>query len=106
MMRTRCPACQTVFRITSEQLRIRQGKVRCGHCRHVFNALDTLETEGHEAGPRRKPPPPRHLKHRPPPSPPACSSWKNARPAPTASPPRPCRRKPPRGSFSTLNRLR
>ncbi|KAA3653043.1 MAG: DUF3426 domain-containing protein, partial [Proteobacteria bacterium] len=45
MMRTRCPACQTLFRISSEQLRARQGMVRCGHCRHTFNALDTLDTE-------------------------------------------------------------
>ena len=44
-MRTRCPACQTLFRISSEQLRARQGMVRCGHCRHTFNALDTLDTE-------------------------------------------------------------
>lgn len=42
MMLTRCPACQTVFRITPEQLKARQGRVRCGECRHVFNALDTL----------------------------------------------------------------
>ena len=39
-MKTRCPDCQTVFRITAEQLAARAGKVRCGHCRKVFNALD------------------------------------------------------------------
>ncbi|HZX32836.1 MAG TPA: DUF3426 domain-containing protein [Rhodocyclaceae bacterium] len=44
-MRTRCPRCQTIFRITSEQLRARAGKVRCGHCQSVFNALETLIEE-------------------------------------------------------------
>ncbi len=41
-MRTRCPECQTVFRVTPEQLKVRAGKVRCGHCQVVFNALDSL----------------------------------------------------------------
>lgn len=44
-MRTRCPGCETVFRITPEQLRARQGKVRCGQCQMVFNALETLIEE-------------------------------------------------------------
>ena len=39
-MRTRCPVCCTVFRVTSEQLRLKAGKVRCGSCQHVFNAFD------------------------------------------------------------------
>lgn len=42
MIVTRCPACQTDFRVKPEQLRARQGKVRCGKCRTVFNALDSL----------------------------------------------------------------
>jgi len=41
-MLTRCPRCQTTFRVTPEQLKARQGKVRCGECQEVFNALDTL----------------------------------------------------------------
>lgn len=44
-MRTRCPACQTAFRVTDEQLGVRDGKVRCGHCNHVFNAIDTLDAD-------------------------------------------------------------
>lgn len=44
-MRTRCPQCDTIFRITPEQLRFRAGKVRCGHCQAVFNALETLIEE-------------------------------------------------------------
>ena len=37
---TRCPGCATVFRITAEQLAFREGQVRCGHCRAVFDAND------------------------------------------------------------------
>lgn len=43
MMLTRCPRCSTAFRVTPEQLKARAGKVRCGHCNGVFNALETLE---------------------------------------------------------------
>ena len=34
---TRCPGCATVFRVTSEQLAMRAGQVRCGHCKKVFD---------------------------------------------------------------------
>ena len=44
-MKTRCPNCQTSFRITPEQLKARVGKVRCGQCQTVFNALDSLLDE-------------------------------------------------------------
>lgn len=44
-MKTRCPACQTSFRVTPEQLKARAGKVRCGQCQSVFNALDGLLDE-------------------------------------------------------------
>lgn len=37
-MYTRCPQCQTVFRITAAQLKARDGRVRCGRCQHVFGA--------------------------------------------------------------------
>ena len=39
---TRCSHCQTVFRITPEQLRAHGGRVRCGRCLQVFNGLETL----------------------------------------------------------------
>ena len=45
MMLTRCPHCATTFRVTPEQLKTRRGKVRCGKCRAVFNALESLEEE-------------------------------------------------------------
>lgn len=41
-MLTCCPACETRFRITPEQLKVRSGKVRCGKCQTIFNALDSL----------------------------------------------------------------
>jgi|WetSurMetagenome_2_1015567.scaffolds.fasta_scaffold295371_1 predicted Zn finger-like uncharacterized protein len=44
-MLTRCPHCQTAFRVTTEQLKVRQGRVRCGSCRAVFDALDSLTDE-------------------------------------------------------------
>ncbi len=43
MLLTRCPSCRTAFRVTPEQLKARAGKVRCGHCNAVFNALETLD---------------------------------------------------------------
>ena len=42
---TRCPGCSTVFRITAEQLVLREGQVRCGQCRAVFDANDHLVAE-------------------------------------------------------------
>lgn len=47
-MRTRCPDCGTVFRVTSEQLRRKAGKVRCGHCQSVFNAFDQWQSDTDE----------------------------------------------------------
>ncbi len=37
-MFTQCPNCETIFAIRREQLEVRQGLVRCGRCREVFNA--------------------------------------------------------------------
>lgn len=34
---TRCPHCQTYFRVTPQQLSLRDGMVRCGACRKIFN---------------------------------------------------------------------
>ena len=44
-MLTRCPSCATHFRVTPEQLKARTGRVRCGECQNVFNALDSLIEE-------------------------------------------------------------
>ncbi|HRL77103.1 MAG TPA: zinc-ribbon domain-containing protein, partial [Candidatus Accumulibacter phosphatis] len=40
-----------MFRVTSEQLRLRAGKVRCGQCRAVFNAIDNLADDAGDALP-------------------------------------------------------
>lgn len=39
---TRCPACQTVFRVVADQLRVSEGWVRCGRCTNVFNAAENM----------------------------------------------------------------
>jgi len=50
---THCPACQTQFIVTEEQLNQHDGAVRCGHCLHVFNAAEQIvsiegQSEHHE----------------------------------------------------------
>jgi predicted Zn finger-like uncharacterized protein len=55
---TRCPACGTVFRVVSDQLKVSEGWVRCGRCTEVFNAAQRLfELEPGSAAP--SPPPQR-----------------------------------------------
>mgnify|MGYP001050127737 CR=1 FL=1 len=56
MILARCPECSTTFRVRPEQLRARQGRVRCGQCNHAFNALETLVEEGAAAPPHVPPP--------------------------------------------------
>jgi predicted Zn finger-like uncharacterized protein len=41
-MFTCCPACQTLFRVRADVLRVAQGEVRCGRCGAQFNALESL----------------------------------------------------------------
>ena len=36
---TRCPGCHTVFRVKPQQLAMREGQVRCGHCKTVFDGI-------------------------------------------------------------------
>ena len=36
---TRCPGCKTIFRVTAQQLSLRAGQVRCGHCQTVFDGV-------------------------------------------------------------------
>ena len=42
---TRCPACGTMFKVVSDQLKVSQGWVRCGQCAEVFDASLHLQTE-------------------------------------------------------------
>jgi len=39
---TRCPGCQTLFKVVPDQLRVSEGWVRCGRCAEVFNAAQHL----------------------------------------------------------------
>ena len=39
---TRCPNCHALFRVAADQLKLRGGLVRCGACRHVFDATGML----------------------------------------------------------------
>ncbi len=41
---TRCPACQTLFKLVPDQLRISEGWVRCGQCNEVFDASLQLQS--------------------------------------------------------------
>jgi len=51
-LQTQCPNCQTRFRVTDEQLGIAKGKVRCGNCMSVFNAIEhqVIPATGQRAG--------------------------------------------------------
>jgi predicted Zn finger-like uncharacterized protein len=43
MLVTTCAHCQSRFRVTPQELNARQGQVRCGRCRGVFNGFQALE---------------------------------------------------------------
>jgi predicted Zn finger-like uncharacterized protein len=45
MLFTRCPGCQTTFRITADTLRVAHGAVRCGSCATVFSAYSGLRQD-------------------------------------------------------------
>ena len=59
MLFTRCPDCETTFRITAEALRKADGQVRCGRCARVFNAYNELRRRARKrnAAKREDPPP-------------------------------------------------
>ena len=44
-MYTQCPECRTTYQIGPEDLRRAHGRVRCGACNTVFDALETLSHE-------------------------------------------------------------
>jgi predicted Zn finger-like uncharacterized protein len=46
MLLTRCPECDTTFRVTDETLKKAGGQVRCGRCASVFNAYAELQEGG------------------------------------------------------------
>lgn len=52
-MLTRCPSCQTTFKVTSDILRVADGQVRCGRCQYQFNALLYLQHSQRDTDPLR-----------------------------------------------------
>jgi len=44
-MYTECPTCFTMFKVTTAQLKSAEGRVRCGNCDNVFNAIAYLTDE-------------------------------------------------------------
>ncbi len=51
-MKTECPHCHTIFKLSQQQLELADGMVRCGMCQRVFNArvqpdlFNTTQTAG------------------------------------------------------------
>jgi predicted Zn finger-like uncharacterized protein len=92
---TRCPGCQTVFRVTTRELQASNGRVRCGQCQDVFDAFASLTANEpeHEAPEAARPPagpvPPTTAagagRPAPQPSMPAAPAPRPARPDPAAS---------------------
>lgn len=55
-MFTRCSNCKAIFEVREEQLAAHEGLVRCGVCKHVFNAKwFLLDSESDEDGLRQTP---------------------------------------------------
>lgn len=48
---TRCPACNTLFKVVADQLKISQGWVRCGQCAEVFDAQMHMASEVSQSTP-------------------------------------------------------
>lgn len=46
---TRCPNCNTLFKVTSGQLQLHEGMVRCGQCQNVFSGIDHLTSADTQA---------------------------------------------------------
>jgi len=42
---TRCPACQTLFKVVPDQFRVSEGWVRCGQCEEIFDGSLHLQPE-------------------------------------------------------------
>jgi predicted Zn finger-like uncharacterized protein len=78
MLFTRCPECDTTFRVTDDTLKKASGQVRCGRCASVFNAYAELHdpaAKSFEPVPPPAPveppaPPPESAAAAPPPLPP------------------------------------
>jgi predicted Zn finger-like uncharacterized protein len=56
MLFTRCPDCETTFRVTDEALKKASGQVRCGRCASVFNAYAELQDSAKVSDSQSAPP--------------------------------------------------
>ncbi|MBC3917649.1 zinc-ribbon domain-containing protein [Undibacterium sp. CY18W] len=54
---TRCPHCQTAFKVANDQLKLHAGLVRCGSCQQTFNAVENLIPADGQKAPATPPPP-------------------------------------------------
>ncbi len=59
-MYTVCPKCGLMLVVTAADLRAAQGHVRCGRCRSVFNALESLSESPPQESPSTPSAPPPH----------------------------------------------
>lgn len=57
-LQTHCPKCDTRFRVTDAQLSVAGGKVRCGNCMSVFNAIEHKIEESNVPAQKEKAAPP------------------------------------------------
>lgn len=46
---TRCPHCNTLFKVSLGQLQLYEGEVRCGQCQKVFSGVDHLTSADSDA---------------------------------------------------------
>lgn len=46
---TRCPHCNTLFKVSLGQLQLYEGEVRCGQCQQVFSGVDHLTSADSDA---------------------------------------------------------
>jgi len=58
VMETSCPHCSSHYRVTDTQLQAALGRVKCGECGMVFNALQSLKSFDGELPPNYRPPTP------------------------------------------------
>jgi predicted Zn finger-like uncharacterized protein len=82
MLFTRCPECDTTFRVTDDTLKKASGQVRCGRCASVFNAYAELHDPAAKSF-EPVPPPPAAVE---PPAAPRPESAAAAPPPPPAEP--------------------
>ncbi len=54
-MLTQCPTCQTTFHVTAAMLKAAQGRVRCGRCAEIFDALASLRVQHASTRPAGEP---------------------------------------------------